>query len=519
MFCKKCGAQNLESAKFCKNCGESYFVGQPAIQKNLAQWGSKKITLYAIGLILIIGTAGFFIEKGRHTDGVSSTVQNLTSRARPLKTVKFDVRKVSMTDKNGFKIDLELPQLTGTYDGIMEINAYYDNLEKDSVENRTSEYFRDSQAENATDYFLKADYKEAAVIGDIISIRGDEDSSAGGVNNPMIHGDVFDLNTGKKLVLDDIFFVSRDKYLKLIYDAVTKSIKKEMSQEDPGNSRYSLNDDILSSDPGSADTARAQKLIKDFDPQDFYLTEKSLVVFYPKYTLGAGASGTFQYDIPFALIVDKLKIKATPDPAMAAISSFVCGVSQVKDSDGNVYGSVQVGDQCWMDRNLNVGLKLASASDKPSDNGKIEKWCFSNADTNCASGGGLYYWDEMMQYSNRAGGQGICPDGWNIPTKTEYGNLIHYLEDPGQAVCDVERDCSSIGTKLKLGGISGLNFPMSGARSVYGGFSDLDASTCVWTSTPEDHLAWCLSVKAESPSAAIYYDHKESGFSVRCIKD
>jgi uncharacterized protein (TIGR02145 family) len=58
-----------------------------------------------------------------------------------------------------------------------------------------------------------------------------------------------------------------------------------------------------------------------------------------------------------------------------------------------------------------------------TDNGTIEKYCFDNTETNCDVYGGLYQWNEMMQYSTAPGVKGICPTGWHLPTDAEWCTL------------------------------------------------------------------------------------------------
>jgi len=43
--------------------------------------------------------------------------------------------------------------------------------------------------------------------------------------------DTFNLNTGKKLGLSDIFKVSKDKYINYIYDFVSKKIMDEINND------------------------------------------------------------------------------------------------------------------------------------------------------------------------------------------------------------------------------------------------------------------------------------------------
>ncbi|PJA37351.1 hypothetical protein CO181_03835, partial [candidate division WWE3 bacterium CG_4_9_14_3_um_filter_43_9] len=47
-------------------------------------------------------------------------------------------------------------------------------------------------------------------------------------------------------------------------------------------------------------------------------------------------------------------------------------------------------------------------------------YCYDDNEANCDTYGGLYQWDEMMQYTATQGVQGICPTGWHIPTDDEW---------------------------------------------------------------------------------------------------
>ena len=63
-----------------------------------------------------------------------------------------------------------------------------------------------------------------------------------------------------------------------------------------------------------------------------------------------------------------------------------------------------------MKENLNIGTLIENNTNQ-TDNDVIEKYCYD-----CNTYGGLYMWDEMMQYSSTPGVQGICPLGWHLPT-------------------------------------------------------------------------------------------------------
>ncbi|HRY32178.1 MAG TPA: FISUMP domain-containing protein [Bacteroidales bacterium] len=87
--------------------------------------------------------------------------------------------------------------------------------------------------------------------------------------------------------------------------------------------------------------------------------------------------------------------------------------------EGQWYHTVQIFSQCWMAENLNVGVKINTPTAQ-TNNGIIEKYCLSNNANSCLTYGGVYLWDEMMQYSTVPGAQGICPTGWHIPTDHDW---------------------------------------------------------------------------------------------------
>jgi len=92
---------------------------------------------------------------------------------------------------------------------------------------------------------------------------------------------------------------------------------------------------------------------------------------------------------------------------------------------GQIYNIIPIGSQCWFKENLNVGLRII-ASQSQTNNSIIEKYCYDNLDSNCDIYGGLYQWDEMMQYITTQGVQGICPTGWHLPTDAEFTTLTTY---------------------------------------------------------------------------------------------
>lgn len=90
--------------------------------------------------------------------------------------------------------------------------------------------------------------------------------------------------------------------------------------------------------------------------------------------------------------------------------------------------------------------------------------------------------------------QGLCPDGWHIPSDKEFSTLEIYLTDTG--VCNPNRtegwECQGAGEKLKVNGSSGFNAQLTGRReSGYNG--DTESSCLPAPSLPEPIPGRCVA--------------------------
>ncbi len=86
---------------------------------------------------------------------------------------------------------------------------------------------------------------------------------------------------------------------------------------------------------------------------------------------------------------------------------------------GKTYNTVQIGSQCWLRENLDIGTMILNSAN-PNNNNIIEKYCYNNLLSNCETYGGLYAWNEVKNYASQYEGlTGICPPGWHIPKNSE----------------------------------------------------------------------------------------------------
>lgn len=185
--------------------------------------------------------------------------------------------------------------------------------------------------------------------------------------------------------------------------------------------------------------------------------------------------------------------------------------------EGKIYITVQVGNQCWLRENLDVGNRI-NGSENPSNNSTIEKYCYGDDAANCNTYGGLYQWNEAMAYSTNQGPQGICPAGWHIPTLAEFEVLRAVVNNDGNALKSIGQGTGA-GAGTNTSGFSAL---LSGLRYNNCIFNNLGLLTNFWSSTEiSSYYAYYLVLNSNSSRLYLYninYD-KGNGFSVRCVKD
>ncbi len=185
---------------------------------------------------------------------------------------------------------------------------------------------------------------------------------------------------------------------------------------------------------------------------------------------------------------------------------------------GKTYNTVQIGNQCWLKENLDVGTMITSNSgdDNQTDNGIIEKYCHDNDEANCTTYGGLYQWNEAMQYVTTEGTQGICPSGWHIPTYAEMQTLESYVNDEAAKLVDESQTTSGY-TATNETGFSAL---FAGYRYYDGSFGLLGYYAGFWSST-EGSSDYARSMYLGSSYSTVNFvnDFELYGFSVRCLKD
>ncbi len=108
--------------------------------------------------------------------------------------------------------------------------------------------------------------------------------------------------------------------------------------------------------------------------------------------------------------------------------------------DGRRYATVTLGRQTWMAESLDYGPQQRGiqASVVPTDDSSVEKYCVDDDPEQCQRVGGLYSWPEALALPAACVEtlclgrtvevhQGICPQGWHVPSFVEWSELALYL--------------------------------------------------------------------------------------------
>ncbi len=171
-----------------------------------------------------------------------------------------------------------------------------------------------------------------------------------------------------------------------------------------------------------------------------------------------------------------------------------CGVT-ITDRDGFTYNTVNIGGQCWLAENLKTrtkpdGTLLTELTDGSERDCMSSTWDDRGDETDCQNGRALYSLSAALDGSTIEGAQGLCPDGWHIPSDSEWHTLEAFLAGGSGPACDPNRSgsgCSGAGTKMMTGGSSGFNNNFTGMRLAGGHGPDTfigwNSLTIYWSST------------------------------------
>lgn len=208
-------------------------------------------------------------------------------------------------------------------------------------------------------------------------------------------------------------------------------------------------------------------------------------------------------------------------------ATFTCGTSKMKDADGNEYGTVLIGTQCWTKTNLRVAPAGATDEFASGNNSETEAYYYVDPSVD-ASVYGYYY--------NRPAAMLACPTGWHLPTTEEW-----IIMEQSQTTMDVSgteegwygdfagklvggNDWQSSTEPNAPGNYDYADRNTSGFSAVPAGYwwahlQGVGTRTDFWTSSEVGGLYWVHFIENGSSAVSRYTDIGSFGNSVRCLKD
>lgn len=213
------------------------------------------------------------------------------------------------------------------------------------------------------------------------------------------------------------------------------------------------------------------------------------------------------------------------------------GTVTVTDIDGNVYQTVQIGDQLWMAENLKVthyrnGDPIPNVTNNSTWGGlSTGAYCYyNNSSAHGETYGALYNWYAAVD------ARGIAPEGWRVPTDEEIKQLEMALgmsqaqanaagwrgtNEGSKLAGDYDLWASGTLRNNSEFDTSGFSFLPGGyRRNVSGTFYGLSSNGYLWSSTGSSSTgAWNRSLYYGGTQVERNYSYERTGFSVRCVRD
>lgn len=234
------------------------------------------------------------------------------------------------------------------------------------------------------------------------------------------------------------------------------------------------------------------------------------------------------------------------------------GTPYVTDVDSNRYNTLQIGNQCWLRENLRT-TRYADGTAIPQGNTSsitTGYWYYPmNDPTLMFNYGLLYNWPAVMHgaassNTNPSGVQGVCPDGWHVPSDAEWMQFFSYVTSQSQYMCGgyyigkslaatagwqistLENPCVVGNTNPSTNNATGFGalpagfYNVNAAPTVGGEFGGLSYVTFFWssTATPDSYGYNDIHyVGLHTNDASVIHneltDTDGEAQSVRCVKN
>ena len=137
---------------------------------------------------------------------------------------------------------------------------------------------------------------------------------------------------------------------------------------------------------------------------------------------------------------------------------------------------------------------------------KIESFTYMDDPCDEETYGRLYTWEIAMNHSVKEMTQGICPDGWHLPSDAEWQKLQDFIGEKN-------------GKNLLSSGNSGFNALLEGGADFKGNYLYRNEISMFWSSSEfneERAPHWGISAEGEFSR---FPAMKGARIAIRCIKN
>lgn len=283
-------------------------------------------------------------------------------------------------------------------------------------------------------------------------------------------------------------------------------------------------DDDDSWSPSDADNSRSSSVIPGSDPESSSIEKANSSSSDARQ---AGSSSAVIASSSSTIRNDNSSSSETTQSSSSITTATPCNVDGVNNCvtdsrDGKTYRTVKIGSQWWMAENLNY----------ETDN----SFCYNDSAEYCEKYGRLYTWvaamDSAGTWSTNGKGcgyvticsptypvRGVCPEGWHLPTRTEWETLFKAVG--GQSVAGTKLKSTS-GWNSNGNGTDAFSFSAlpAGGRYNVGNYDNEGNYASFWSSTVYDsYLAYYMFLHYNYDFPRLVNYDKNLGFSVRCVKD
>jgi len=180
--------------------------------------------------------------------------------------------------------------------------------------------------------------------------------------------------------------------------------------------------------------------------------------------------------------------------------------------DGQSYKTVKIGEQEWLDKNLNTTVYA---------NGDPISAILSDSEWSTTESGALAVYEGEILYNWYAVNdvRCLCPKGWHVPTDKEWATLTDFLGGD-EVAGEKMKSIYGWGDERNGTNSSGFEGLPGGNREDNGNFSMAGFYGNWWSSSPSGSNAWVRSLRGQSPGVdRTNFFNLRWGFSVRCLKD